>query len=248
MTHLSRDRIPRHVAVIMDGNGRWAEGRGLPRTDGHRAGMEAVRHVVRAANDLGIGWLTLYAFSSENWSRPKDEIDMLMRLPAEYFELELPEAIEKNVRILSVGRRERLPGAVQSSLANAIGRTAHNTGMRLVFALSYGGRGEIVDAARRLLRDHESHGIDPDGLDEKGFAAYLDEPEMPEVDLLIRTGGEQRVSNFLLWQIAYAEIVTTDRMWPDFGREPLENAIAIFQERERRFGRTSAQLLDGGKS
>jgi undecaprenyl diphosphate synthase len=248
MIHLSRDRIPRHVAVIMDGNGRWAEGRGLPRTDGHRAGMEAVRHVVRAANDLGIGWLTLYAFSSENWSRPKDEIDLLMRLPVEYFELELPEAIEKNVRILSVGRRERLPGEVQSSLTNAIERTAHNTGMRLVFALSYGGRGEIVDAARRLLRDHETRGIDPDGLDEKGFAAYLDEPEMPEVDLLVRTGGEQRVSNFLLWQIAYAEIVTTDRMWPDFGREPLENAIAIFQERERRFGRTSAQLQGGGKS
>ncbi len=226
----------------MDGNGRWAERQGLERTDGHRAGVESVRQIVRAANDLGVGWLTLYAFSSENWSRPKHEVEVLMSLPEEYFEKELPEAIEKNVRILSIGRSDRLPPGVRASLAEAREKTASNTGMRLVFALSYGGRGEIVDAVSRLLKDHEIGSIDPEALDEKTLAAYLDQPDMPDVDLLIRTGGEQRVSNFLLWQIAYAEIVTTPCMWPDFRREHLEEAIAAFGDRERRFGLTSAQV------
>jgi undecaprenyl diphosphate synthase len=239
------ERFPRHVAIIMDGNGRWAESRGLPRTDGHRAGMETVRGVVRAARELGVKWLTLYAFSSENWNRPKSEVDYLMRLPEEFFEKELPEAIEKNVRILAIGKRDRLPLGVRSSLENAIARTTHCTGMRLVFALSYGGRLELVEAARRLLRDADLGRITPDALSEKTFAQYLDEPEMPDVDLLIRTGGEYRVSNFLLWQIAYAEILTSDAMWPDFGREPLEAAIAEYQRRERRFGLTSAQVRDG---
>jgi undecaprenyl diphosphate synthase len=237
--------MPAHVAVIMDGNGRWAERRGLPRSDGHRAGMETVRSTVRAARELGVRWLTLYAFSSENWSRPKAEVDLLMRLPEEFFEKELPEAIEKNVRILAIGRRERLPAGVRRSLEDAIARTAGNTGMRLVFALSYGGRGELVDAAKRLLRDADLGRITPEALTEKLFAQYLDEPELPDVDLLIRTGGEQRVSNFLLWQIAYAEIVTRDAMWPDFGRAELEAAIAEYQGRERRFGLTSAQVRDG---
>jgi undecaprenyl diphosphate synthase len=239
--------IPGHIAIIMDGNGRWAESRGLPRTDGHRAGMETVRGVVRAARELGVKWLTLYAFSSENWNRPKSEVDYLMRLPQEFFEKELPEAIEKNVRILAIGKRDRLPAGVRASLENAIARTAHCTGMRLVFALSYGGRLEIVEAARRLLRDADLGRITPDALSEKTFAQYLDEPEMPDVDLLVRTGGEYRVSNFLLWQIAYAEIVTSDAMWPDFGRERLEAAIAEYQRRERRFGLTSAQVR-GGRS
>jgi undecaprenyl diphosphate synthase len=238
----SNDRIPNHVAVIMDGNGRWAERQGLERTEGHRAGVESVRQIVRAANDLGVGWLTLYAFSSENWSRPKHEVELLMSLPEDYFQHELPEAIEKNVRILSIGRADRLPPGVRSSLGDAREKTAMNTGMRLVFALSYGGRGEIVDAVKRLVKDHEVGGIDPEGIDEKLLAAYLDEPEMPDVDLLIRTGGEQRVSNFLLWQIAYAEIVTTECMWPEFRRTHLEDAIAAFQGRERRYGLTSAQV------
>jgi undecaprenyl diphosphate synthase len=229
----------------MDGNGRWAESRGLVRTDGHRAGMEAVRGIARAARELGVKWLTLYAFSSENWNRPKSEVDYLMRLPEEFFEKELPEAIEKNVRILAVGKRDRLPLGVRASLENAITRTAHNTGMRLVFALSYGGRGELVDAARRMLRDADLGRLTPEALSEKTFAQYLDEPEMPDVDLLIRTGGEYRVSNFLLWQIAYAEIVTSDAMWPDFGRERLEAALAEYQRRERRFGLTSAQVRSG---
>lgn len=238
-------KIPTHVAVIMDGNGRWAESRGLVRTDGHRAGMETVRTIVRAARELGVRWLTLYAFSSENWNRPKSEVDYLMRLPEEFFEKELPEVIEKNVRILAIGKRDRLPLGVRRSLENAIARTAHNTGMRLVFALSYGGRGELVEAARRMLRDADLGRLTPEALSEKTFAQYLDEPDMPDVDLLIRTGGEYRVSNFLLWQIAYAEIITSDAMWPDFGRERLEAAIAEYQRRERRFGLTSAQVRGG---
>ncbi len=236
---------PRHVAVIMDGNGRWAERQGLERTEGHRAGVESVRQVVRSANELGVGWLTLYAFSSENWNRPKHEVELLMSLPEEFFEEELPEVIERNVRILSIGRRDRLPPSVRASLENAEEKTAHNTGMRLVFALSYGARGEIVDAVKRLVRDGR---VDADDIDEKTFAAYLDQPEMPDVDLLIRTGGEQRLSNFLLWQVAYAELVTLDCMWPDFRREHLEAAMGAFGDRERRFGLTGAQVRSGGGS
>jgi undecaprenyl diphosphate synthase len=229
----------------MDGNGRWAEQRGLARGDGHRAGVESVRAVVRAAEELGIGWLTLYAFSSENWNRPKAEVDLLMKLPQEFFETELPEVIRRNVRIQAIGRLDRLPSAVRRSLEDAIARTAHCTGMRLVFALSYGGRGEIVEAARRLLRDHEHGRIEAEGLDEKSFAEYLDEPELPDVDLLIRTGGERRISNFLLWQSAYAELVLADTLWPDFGRAELEASLADYARRERRFGRTSAQVRSG---
>jgi undecaprenyl diphosphate synthase len=232
----------------MDGNGRWAEQRGLARGDGHRAGVEAVRAVVRAAEELGIGWLTLYAFSSENWNRPKAEVDLLMKLPQEFFEAELPEVLRRNVRIQAIGRLDRLPSAVRRSLEDAIARTAHCTGMRLVFALSYGGRGEIVEAARRLLRDHEHGRIEAEGVDEKSFAAYLDEPELPDVDLLIRTGGERRISNFLLWQSAYAELVLSDTLWPDFGRAELEASLADYAGRERRFGRTSAQVRSGAGS
>jgi undecaprenyl diphosphate synthase len=245
MVQLLRDRLPTHVAVIMDGNGRWAEQRGLARGDGHRAGVEAVRGVVRAAEELGIGWLTLYAFSSENWNRPKAEVDLLMKLPQEFFETELPEVIRRNVRIQAIGRLDRLPSAVRRSLDDAIARTARCTGMRLVFALSYGGRGEIVEAARRLLRDHEQGRIEAEGVDEKSFAAYLDEPELPDVDLLIRTGGERRISNFLLWQSAYAELVLSETLWPDFGRAELEASLADYARRERRFGRTSAQVRSG---
>jgi len=247
-SHLRSDpgrTVPRHVAIIMDGNGRWAEGRGLERSAGHRAGLDAVREVVRAARDLGVGWLTLYAFSSENWNRPKAEVDLLMKLPEEFFETELPEVIERGVRIQMIGRPDRLPPNVRRVLTDAMERTRDGQGMRLVFALSYGGRGEIVDAARRLLRDHEQGRIDPDALDEKTFAAHLDDPDLPDVDLLIRTGSEQRISNFLLWQSAYAELYMSDLMWPDFGRRELEAAIAEFQSRERRFGRTSAQVRGG---
>jgi undecaprenyl diphosphate synthase len=207
--------------------------------------VDAVRRVVRAADELGIPWLTLYAFSSENWNRPKAEIETLMQLPEEYFEAELPEAIEKGTRILSIGRRDRLPPNTRRTLEDAIERTRGGDRMRLVFALSYGGRAEIVEAARRLLRDHDAGRVDAERLDEKTFAAYLDEPELPDVDLLIRTGAEARVSNFLLWQIAYAEIVFSDLMWPDFERKDLEHAILDYQSRERRYGLTSAQVRSG---
>ena len=226
----------------MDGNGRWAARRGFARSEGHRAGLETVREIVRAASELGVGWLTLYAFSSENWKRPKGEIDVLMSLPEEYFTRELPEACRRNLRILSIGRRERLPKRARRSLEAAIARTAENTGMRVVFAISYGGREEIVSAAKRLLREQERGALHADALDEKTFAAHLDEPEMPDVDLLIRTGDEQRVSNFLLWQIAYAEWVTAPRMWPEFRRSDLQAAFAEYARRERRFGRTPAQV------
>ena len=244
---LRQGALPRHVAVIMDGNGRWAERRGLARSEGHRAGVEAVRAVTRAAREIGISWLTLYAFSSENWNRPKAEVDALMRLPEEYFASELDEAIANSVRIRALGRRDRLPPSVRRSLDEAVERTQHGTGMQLVFALSYGGRGEIVDAARRLLREHDLQHLDPDALDEKGFAAHLDEPELPDVDLLIRTGGEQRISNFLLWQSAYAELHFVEDLWPDFGSAELVRALQAYQARERRFGRTSAQLAGGGR-
>jgi undecaprenyl diphosphate synthase len=237
-----KDGLPRHVAVIMDGNGRWAEQRGLARSEGHRAGVEAVRSVTRAARETGIGWLTLYAFSSENWNRPKAEVDALMRLPEEYFASELEEAIANGVRIRALGRRDRLPPSVRRSIEDATARTQRGTGMQLVFALSYGGRGEIVDAARRLLRENETRSVDPESLDEKSFAAHLDEPELPDVDLLIRTGGEQRISNFLLWQSAYAELHFSDRLWPDFGPSDLADALAVYQRRERRFGLTPDQV------
>jgi undecaprenyl diphosphate synthase len=237
-----KDGLPRHVAVIMDGNGRWAEQRGLPRSEGHRAGVEAVRSVTRAAREMGLGWLTLYAFSSENWNRPKAEVDALMRLPEEYFASELDEAIRNGVRIRALGRRDRLPPSVRRSIEDATARTQHNAGMQLVFALSYGGRGEIVDAVRRILRESETRSVDPESLDEKSFAAHLDDPELPDVDLLIRTGGEQRISNFLLWQSAYAELHFSDRLWPDFGPADLADAIQVYQRRERRFGLTPEQV------
>ena len=237
-----KDGLPRHIAVIMDGNGRWAEQRGLARSEGHRAGVEAVRSVTRAARETGVGWLTLYAFSSENWNRPKAEVDALMRLPEEYFASELDEAIRNGVRIRALGRRDRLPPSVRRSIEDAVARTQHNGGMQLVFALSYGGRGEIVDAVRRILRESETRSVDPESLDEKSFAAHLDDAELPDVDLLIRTGGEQRISNFLLWQSAYAELHFSDRLWPDFGPADLADAIQVYQRRERRFGLTPEQV------
>jgi undecaprenyl diphosphate synthase len=242
------EAIPRHIAVIMDGNGRWAEERGLARTDGHHAGVDAVRKIVRAARDLGVSWLTLFAFSSENWNRPKLEVDELMTLPEEFFESELPDAIENGIRIQMIGNRARLPVHVLATLDRAIQATCENAAMRLTFALSYGGRGEIVEAVRRLLKDHDLDKLDPDSLDEKRFAQYLDDPELPDVDLLVRTGSERRISNFLLWQLAYAEIHVTDVMWPDFTREDLEAAILDYQSRERRYGRISAQVRGEGGS
>ena len=248
MTHpdIHPDRVPRHVAIIMDGNGRWAAARGLERIEGHKEGIESVREIIRACRDYGIDVLTLYAFSIENWNRPRDEVSGLMQLLEEYLETEIDEVMEHGARVLSIGRLDRLPPSTRRAVEKAVARTSENTGMRLVFALSYGGRAEIVDAARRLARDAEEGKLDPEALDEKGFAEYLYAPELPDPDLLIRTGAEQRVSNFLLWQIAYAELHLSERMWPEFRRADFEAAIADYQNRERRFGLTSAQVHPAG--
>jgi undecaprenyl diphosphate synthase len=242
------DRIPTHVAIIMDGNGRWAEARGLERNAGHRAGIEAVRDVLRAANDFGIRYLTLYAFSSENWDRPQDEVRELMRLLEHYLEEEIQEVMDNDIRVRAIGRLDRLPPRVRKSVEDAVERSSTNQAMTLVFALSYGGRTEIVDAARKIARDALAGDLDPDGVDEKVFSSYLYEPEVPDPDLLIRTGAELRVSNFLLWQIAYTELYMTPLMWPDFRREHLAEAVLHYQRRERRFGKTSAQVDDDSAS
>jgi undecaprenyl diphosphate synthase len=242
------ETIPTHVAIIMDGNGRWAEARGLSRKEGHWEGLESLRAVVRASHELGIGILTLYAFSSENWNRPEDEVRELMRLLDHYVETELEEVMRNGIRVRAMGQLERIPPLTRQKLENAIERTRSNSEMQLVFALSYGGRQEIVDAARKLLREAESGRIDPDQLDEKAFAAHLYLPDLPDPDLLIRTGAESRVSNFLLWQLAYTEIYVTDLMWPDFRKSHLVDALVDYQARERRFGRTSAQVDAPAKS
>ena len=236
------DRLPRHVAIIMDGNGRWAETRSQERIAGHSEGIESVREVLRAAHELGIQVLSLYAFSLENWNRPKSEVSELMRLLEHYLETELDEVMRNGIRLRSIGRTELLPRSVRQRLDEALERTKNNQEMELVFALSYGGRQEIVDAARRVAKDVEAGKLDPNQLDEKSFGAYLDAPDLPDPDLLIRTGGESRVSNFLLWQIAYAELHTTDTMWPDFRKSHLVDALMDYQSRERRFGLTGAQV------
>jgi undecaprenyl diphosphate synthase len=234
--------LPRHVAIIMDGNGRWAEARGLTRVEGHRHGLESVRAVVRAGNELGLDVLTLFAFSEQNWNRPKKEVEELMRLLEHYLDTELDEVHRNGIRVRAIGRLDRLLPDLQRKIAAAMERTRKNREMDLVFAISYGGRGEIVDAARRLMRDAEEGKVDAEHLDEKTFSAYLYDPELPDPDLLIRTGGESRVSNFLLWQIAYTEIFVTDLRWPDFRKANLVDALLDYQSRERRFGLTSAQV------
>jgi undecaprenyl diphosphate synthase len=244
-SRLQTDRIPRHVAIIMDGNGRWAEARGRDRVEGHRAGMETVREVIRAAHELGVGTLTLYAFSLENWNRPRDEVIELMRLLEQYMDVEIEEVIRNGIELRVVGRLDRLMPRLREKVEAAIAKSSGNDEMTLCIALSYGGRAEIVDAARQLMRDAEQGKLSPDDLDEKTFAAYLYDPELPDPDLLIRTGDEHRVSNFLLWQIAYAELYSTPVMWPDFGKEQLVEAILDYQGRERRFGMTSAQVRAG---
>jgi undecaprenyl diphosphate synthase len=226
------ERLPAHVAIIMDGNGRWASQRHLPRVEGHRAGIAAVREVVEASARLGIDVLTLYAFSVENWKRPRAEVATLMTLLKRYLRLEIGTLIDNNIRFTVIGRQDELDPDIRDELAEAVARTSVNTGMLFNIALNYGGRAEIVDAARRLLRE----GVAPDTLDEQRFADFLYTAGQPDPDLLIRTSGEMRVSNFLLWQIAYAEIWVTDTLWPDFRAQHLLEAILAYQKRERRYG------------
>lgn len=239
------ERLPRHVAVIMDGNGRWAESRGLPRVAGHEAGAESVREITRACRERGIEALTLYSFSTENWKRPADEVAALMGLLARFLLSERREILENGVRLNAIGQLDRLPLPVRLALSELIAASRKNTGMVLTLALSYGGRTELVDAARALARKVAAGQLRPDQIDEAAFAAELSMPGLPDPDLLIRTSGELRLSNFLPWQLAYAEIHVTDTLWPDFRRPQLAEALEVFARRERRFGKTGAQLRGG---
>lgn len=230
------ERLPRHVAVIMDGNGRWAASRHLPRVEGHRAGIDAVRDTVETSARLGLSVLTLYAFSVENWKRPVPEVTALMGLLRHYLRAELNSLLRNNIRFNVIGQLDRLSPEVREELEAAATRTASNTGMIFNIALSYGGRAEIVDAAREAIR----RGIAPERLDEDTFGSLLYTTGQPDPDLLIRTSGEMRVSNFLLWQIAYAEIWVTDTLWPDFRAQHLLEAITEYQKRDRRYGAVSS--------
>lgn len=228
--------VPTHVAVIMDGNGRWARARGLPRTEGHRRGAESARAVIKEASRLGIKYLTLFGFSSENWKRPEGEVMDLMGLLRLYLRKELAELHKQGVRFRVIGDRARLPKDVQDLVGAAEERTRCNAGLNLVLALSYGGRAEIAATARALAEQVKAGTLAASDIDETLFAAHLETSDIPDPDLLIRTSGEQRLSNFLLWQTAYTEFVFTDTLWPDFGAEAFAQAIAAYQTRERRFG------------
>jgi undecaprenyl diphosphate synthase len=227
-----RDELARTVAIIMDGNGRWAERRGLPVAEGHREGTKALRRTVEAAIDLGLETLVVYAFSTENWSRPETEVESLMEIFDQTIERELPDLARQGVRTRFMGRRDRAPDALREQIERLERETAENDRLNLWVAFDYGGRADIVEAARRLVED----GAAPDAIDEESLRANLYAPELPDPDLLIRTSGELRVSNFLLWQLAYSELVFVDTLWPDFGRDELEHALAAYAQRRRRFG------------
>jgi undecaprenyl diphosphate synthase len=237
--HLSPEakaNLPRHVAIIMDGNGRWAKERHLPRIEGHRAGADSARIIIRTAGELGIKYLTLYAFSVENWNRPKDEVDALMKYLIHYLKTETPELNKNNVKLEVIGQIYRLPENVQEHLKRSITTLSRNNGLTLVMALSYGGRTEIVDAVRSIAAKAKSRELDPADITEEVFAQHLYTRNLPDPDLLIRTSGEMRVSNFLLWQISYAELVITPTLWPDFRKPQLYAALEEYHRRHRRFG------------
>jgi len=233
---LDLKQLPQHLAVIMDGNGRWAQRRHLPRVAGHRAGVKAAREIIESCARLKLPCLTLYAFSLENWRRPQAEVDFLMRLLREYLKRELPAIHKNNIRLLVIGRSEQLPDAVRKDIEAGMRLTAKNTGMKLVVALNYGGRAELVDAFNAMLDQVRQNGMSAFRADEQTISEHLYTAGLPDPDLLIRTSGEMRVSNFLLWQIAYAEMYVTETLWPDFSRARLLEALADFHKRERRYG------------
>ena len=226
-------KIPNHIAFIMDGNGRWAKKRRLPRFFGHKRGVDSVRKMVRAGNDFGINYLTFYTFSSENWQRPKREINELMKLLTKVPKQEEPELQKNNVRMKLIGRIDDLPEATRSSLQNLVANTAKNTGLTMILAINYGGRNEIIDGIKQII----TLGNTKQELQDEDLRNFLYEPEIPDPDLLIRTGGEKRISNFLIYQMAYTELYFTDTLWPDFDKEELQKAIDDFSKRKRRFGR-----------
>ena len=238
----STDAVPRHVAIIMDGNGRWAKARGLPRTEGHRRGMETVRAVVRRARERGIAYLTLFSFSSENWRRPAEEVGFLLSLLKLFIKRDLAELHAAHVRVRIVGERADLPPEIVGLLADAETLTAGNAGLQLVVAFNYGGRQEIAAAARRLAAAVAAGTLGPDAITTERFAAELWTAGIPDPDVIIRTSGEQRLSNFLLWQAAYAEFVFAPGLWPDFGAADLDAAIAEYQRRDRRFGGVARRI------
>ena len=234
---LDRGRIPRHVAIVMDGNGRWAKQRGLKRTEGHAAGEEALFDTVEGALDIGLEWMTVYAFSTENWRRPVDEVRFLMNFNESLLLRRRDDLNERGVRVRFIGRRGgRVPGRLRRQIADAEELTHRNRRMTLTFAFNYGGRAELVDAARAIGREVEEGRLDPHKINDRTLARHLYAPDMPDPDLLVRTSGEFRISNYLLWELAYAELVFTDVLWPDFRRDHLFDAIREFQRRERRFG------------
>jgi undecaprenyl diphosphate synthase len=233
---LDKSRLPHHVAIIMDGNGRWAEHHGLPRLEGHRAGEHSIRATVQASAEIGLAYLTLYAFSAENWQRPEAEVKALLELIGRSLAANVQELHRDNIHVRMLGRFAGLPTSLQEEMRRAEEMTKQNTGLVLQLAVNYGGRQEIVDAARRLAEDAVSGALSPEQIDEARFAHYLYRPDLPDPDLLIRTGGELRVSNYLLWQIAYSEIHVTPTLWPDFRAPHLYQAVVDYQGRHRRFG------------
>jgi undecaprenyl diphosphate synthase len=238
------NRLPAHVAIIMDGNGRWARQRDLDRVFGHQQGVNAVREIIEAAAELQIGFLTLYAFSTENWGRPNEEISALMRIMIQSLSNETETMLKNNIRLRTIGDIDRLAPDVQEKLFETMQLTSGSTGLNLVIALSYSSRWEITMAARKISNDVKKGLIDPDSITEDDFENYLTTKGIPDPELMIRTSGELRISNFLLWQVAYAEFYFTDKLWPDFGKDDFYNAVIDFQKRERRFGKTSEQVSE----
>ncbi len=240
---VDKSELPQHVAIIMDGNGRWAKSRGEDRSEGHREGVVSVRKIVEAAVAVGLKYLTVYTFSTENWNRPDEEIKALMSLMVIAIYRETPDLMKNNVRLMAIGDMTRLPEDVRNTLFECIKQTSANTGTTLVLALSYSSRWEIVQAAKRIVDDVRSNDIIVEDVNEKLFSLYLTTYNLPDPDLLIRTGGEKRISNFLLWQLSYAELYFTDVYWPDFREDEFYEAILSYQRRERRFGKTSDQII-----
>ena len=238
MERRMEERLPQHIAVIMDGNGRWAKARGLPRSEGHLAGVDAVRTLVRECRSRGVSYVTVYAFSKENWQRPEKEVGFLFDLFLRFIRQELPELMKQDIRLAFIGDRKDLPFTVRQALDYALRKTASNRSMTFTLAISYSGREEILNAARRAL----AAGVDPERLDEHAFRAFLYAPDMPDPDLVIRTSGEERLSNFLLFQSAYAELYFSPVLWPDFDAQELQKALDSYAGRTRRFGRTDEQL------
>lgn len=230
------DNIPEHIAIIMDGNGRWAKQKGLPRIAGHHSGMKTVKKITIAANDLGVKYLTLYAFSTENWKRPKEEVEFLMKLPQQFLELEIDELMENNVQVRVMGDQEQLPPYTRKAVEEAMRKTANNDGLVLNFALNYGGRLELLEAVKSIAQQVERGKLQIGQIDEQLFSSYMQSKDMPDPDLLIRTSGEIRLSNFMLWQLAYSEFYFTDVYWPEFTEAHFIAAIQEYQRRARRFG------------